>query len=399
QLVRTSDGRSLWGSKIDTTLDDIFEMQDQVSRKIAEALQVELTPSEERRLARSARPAGGANELYLKGRLHLSRETIDDVNAAIESFEKAAQADPRFALAWAGLSAAFARMGFTFDPEGEWWDRAQAMCEKALALEPGLPEARYTRAILLWSPPRGFDVAGALPEFAAAIAGRPSLGDAHERFAVMLVHISMFEEAARHFIRALEINPNDMMAQTHLALCRYYQGRYRESLDSSQVAIREAASAWGTYHLALCQLRLGLLAEAEQTAELGARRFPGDVLVFGVRGLIAASRGDAGRARDQIQLTIQHRRSFGHYHHAQYDVACVYALLGEREQALDWLTDAAHNGFPCYVFFETDPLLESIRGEERFRRLMAELREECAGYARLYEELRRTQSGSAEITS
>jgi serine/threonine protein kinase/Tfp pilus assembly protein PilF len=399
QLVRTSDGRSLWGSKIDTTLDDIFEMQDQVSRKIAEALQVELTPSEERRLARSARPAGGANELYLKGRLHLSRETIDDVNAAIESFEKATQADPRFALAWAGLSAAFARMGFTFDPEGDWWDRAQAMCEKALALEPGLPEARYTRAILLWSPLRGFDVAGALPEFAAAIAGRPSLGDAHERFAVMLVHISMFEEAARHFIRALEINPNDMMAQTHLALCRYYQGRYRESLDSSQVAIREAASAWGTYHLALCQLRLGLLAEAEQTAELGARRFPGDVLVFGVRGLIAASRGDAGRARDQIQLTIQHRRSFGHYHHAQYDVACVYALLGEREQALDWLTDAAHNGFPCYVFFETDPLLESIRGEERFRRLMAELREECAGYARLYEELRRTQSGSAEIPS
>ena len=399
QLVRTSDGRSLWGSKIDTTLDDIFEMQDQVSRKIAEALQVELTPSEERRLARSARPAGGAYELYMKGRLHLSRETIDDVNAAIESFEKAAEADPRFALAWAGLSAAFARMGFSFDPEGDWWDRAQAMCEKALALEPGLPEARYTRAILLWSPLRAFDVAGALPEFAAAIAGRPSLGDAHERLAVMLVHISMFEEAARHFGRALEINPNDMMAQTHLALCRYYQGRYRESLDLSQLAIRDSASAWGTYHLALCQLRLGLLADAEQTAELGARRFPGDVLVFGVRGLVAASRGEAARARDQIQLTIQHRRSFGHYHHAQYDVACIYAQLGEREQALSWLTDAAHNGFPCYGFFETDPLLGSIRGEERFRGLMSELREECAGYRRLYEELRRSHIPSAETAA
>jgi serine/threonine protein kinase/tetratricopeptide (TPR) repeat protein len=396
QLVRTSDGRSLWGSKIDTTLDDIFEMQDHVSRKIAEALEVELTPSEERRLAQSARPAGEAYELYMKGRLHLSWETIDDVNAAIEFFEKAVEADPRFALAWAGLSAAFARMGFTFDPEGDWWDRAQAMCEKALALEPGLPEARYTRAILLWSPPRGFDVAGALPEFAAAIAGRPSLGDAHERFAVMLVHISMFEEAARHFGRALEINPNDTMAQIHLALCRYYEGRYRESLDSSQLAVREAASAWGTYHLALCQLRLGLLTEAEQTAERGARRFPGDVLVFGVRGLLAASRGEIARARDQIQLTIQHRRSFGHYHHAQYDVACIHALLGEKEESLRWLTDAAQNGFPCYGFFETDPLLESIRGEERFRNLMAELREECAGYRRLYEELRSSPSGSSE---
>ncbi|MDQ5870833.1 MAG: protein kinase [Acidobacteriota bacterium] len=389
QLVRTSDGRSLWGSKIDTSLDDIFDMQDQVSRKIAEALQVELTPSEERRLARSARPAGAAYELYLKGRLHLSRETIADINAAIEFFEKAATADPRFALPWAGLSAAFVRMGFSFDPEGDWWDRAQAMCDKALALEPGLPEARYTHAILLWSPPRGFDVAAALPEFAAAIGGRPSLGEAYVWLGVMLLHVSMFEEAARHFARALEINPNDMMAQTHLALCRYYQGRYRESLDLSRVEVREAASAWGTYHFAICQLRLGLLAEAEKTAEQGARQFPGDVLVFGVCGLLAASRGDAASAREQIQLTVQHRRSFGHYHHAQYDVACTYALLGEREEALQWLTDAARNGFPCHSFFEIDPLLESIRGEARFQSLMAELRAECAGYRRLYEEMSR----------
>ena len=395
QLVRTVDGRSLWGAKIDTTLDDIFEMQDQVSRKIAEALQVELTPSEERRLTRTARPAGEAYELYMKGRLHLSRETIADLNAAVESFEKAAEIDPRFALAWAGLSAAFARMGFSFDPEGDWWQRAEAMCEKAIALEPGLPEARYTRAILLWSPPRGFDVVAALPEFTAALAGRPSLGDAHERLAVMLLHISMFDEAERHFERALEINPDDALAQTHFALCRYYQGRYRESLDLSQAAIREAASAWGLYHFALCQLHLGLLTEAEQTAELAARRFPGDVLVFGARGLIAALRGDAARAREQIQLTVQHRRSFGHYHHAQYDVACIYALLGEPEQALDWLTDSARNGFPSHAFFEKDPFLDVLRGEERFRSLIAELTRECDGYRLLYTGLRRSSSGSS----
>ena len=152
QLLSTSDGRPLWASKIDSSLDDIFEMQDHVSRKIAEALQVELTPSEERRLARAARPVGRAYELYLKGRSLLFRETLEACNAAIEAFEQARDVDPQFALAWAGLSAAYARMELAFEPERDWLDRAEAMCEKALSIDPALPEGRYLRGEFLWSP-------------------------------------------------------------------------------------------------------------------------------------------------------------------------------------------------------------------------------------------------------
>jgi len=124
QLVSTTDGRPLWGTKIDSSLDDIFEMQDHVSRKIAEALQVELTPSEERRLARAARPVGRAYELYLKGRSLLFTETLEACNAAIEAFEEARDVDPKFALAWAGLAAAYARMELAFEPERDWLDWA-----------------------------------------------------------------------------------------------------------------------------------------------------------------------------------------------------------------------------------------------------------------------------------
>src|SRR5438477_369060 len=145
QLIATADGRSLWGSKIDTSLDDIFQMQDEVSRRIAQALEVELSPSDERRLAGAARPAGETYEMYLKGRFHLLRETLADARAAIECFEKAGQADPEFALAWAGLSAACVRMGFTFEPEGEWLVRAEAAYEKALAIDSRLPEGRLLK--------------------------------------------------------------------------------------------------------------------------------------------------------------------------------------------------------------------------------------------------------------
>jgi hypothetical protein len=129
--------------------------------------------------------------------------------------------------------------------------------------------------------------------------------------------------------------------------------------------------------------------------ELSSRQFPGNPIVHSIQGLLAALRGDARRARQQIERTVQNKKLFGHYHHSQHDVAAIYALLGEPGLAVEWLADAAHNGFPCHAFFEKDPLLESLRGEERFHALMIELRGECDGYRKLYEELRRSSSGAA----
>lgn len=397
QLVRTADGRSLWGSKIDTSLDDVFEMQDHVSRKIAEALEVELTPSEERRLARSAKPAGRASEFYLKGRSLLFRETLEACNAAIEAFEQARDADPGFALAWAGLAAAYARMELAFDPEADWLERAEAMCEKALSIDPGLPEGRYLKGEFLWSPRYRFDHAGAIREILAAIAGRPNLAEAHDRLSVILGHVSMFDESIQHARQALAIYPDDAVAETHLGLAHYHAGRYDEALRLTESASRRSPGAWTLHQLVDSQIRLGRLAEAADTVERTSRQFPNEVLFHPIRGVIAACERDAPRARRQIELSIQNRKAFRHYHHAQYDVACIHALLGEREEALRWLSDAAHNGFPCHAFFDVDPLLESIRGEAKFRSLMDELRAECDGYRSLYAHLRKFSSDTGAV--
>ena len=395
QLISTADGRSLWGSKIDTSLDDVFQMQDEVSRRIAEALEVELSPADEKRLARAPRPAGRAYELYMKGRAQLFSEKLEDVNAAIENFERARQEDPRFALACVGLSNAYTRMAFAFDPEGDWLERAETMCEKALGIEPRLPEGRYLKGLLAWTPQRGFDHRTAIREFLAAIAGRPNLTEAHERLGNTLLHITMFKESETHCYRALAIDPEDVAAKIHLGFCWYLEGRYREALEISLSAERESG-AWSNYQIALCQLKTGDTSGAMQNFERGVRRSPGDPSSYSLRGLIAACQGDAAAARQQIDLTVRNKRSFGHYHHAQYDVACVWAMLGEKQKALDWLADAAHNGFPCYNFFEQDPMLEAIRGERRFGHLMEELKAECEGYRRLYRELSTSRSGDSQ---
>ncbi|MFY9552900.1 MAG: hypothetical protein WAU32_17275, partial [Thermoanaerobaculia bacterium] len=127
--------------------------------------------------------------------------------------------------------------------------------------------------------------------------------------------------------------------------------------------------------------------DADATIERLSRQFPGSILVAPLRGLVAGMEGDATRAREQIELVVRNRKLFGHYHHAQYDVACIEAFLGEKQRALDWLTEAAGNGFPCAPFFEIDPWLEPLRGEARFRELIAELQVGREAHRRLYGEL------------
>ncbi|MFY9550504.1 MAG: protein kinase [Thermoanaerobaculia bacterium] len=388
QLIETADGRPLWGTKIDTSLDDLFAMQDEVSRKIAAALEVELSPAEERRPG--GPPSGKAFELYLKGRLHLSADTtFPEVNAAIECFERALEIDAGFALAQLGLADAFARMAFSIDPEGDWYERAQTMCQRALTEAPDLPEGRYLKGRLLWHPRSGWNADAAMREFSAAIAGRPNLNEAHHFLAQLLNHLGLLEEAVRSFDRALAIDPEDHYAHIHRAFARYLQGRFDGALGALQArsAKTPTPSDWVFYQVTLCQLHLGHARDADATIERLSRQFPGSILVAPLRGLVAGMEGDATRAREQIELVVRNRKLFGHYHHAQYDVACIEAFLGEKQRALDWLAEAAGNGFPCASFFEIDPWLEPLRGEARFRELIADLQVEREAHRRLYGEL------------
>ena len=388
QLVDAMDGRPLWAGKIDTSLDDVFEMQDEVARNIARALEIELTPTDERRLAEGARapgPSAATYELYMRGKRYLFGESLSGFVSALDWFEKAREADPRFALAWAGLADAYARLAFQYQPEGDWYARAKAMCEKALALDPRLPEARYVRARLHWTPQARFDHAAAIRDLVPALRARPNLEEGYVLLGNVLQHVGLVEEARTLFERAQAVSPGHPRARSHLVLCLAALGRYQEGLDVS--ALPRHSYSFLEYFLALCHIHLGRLDEAEGILAEMTRDFPGEVLVLPLRGLIAARRGDAAGADHQIRLAQENASRYGHYHHVQYDVACIHSLLGRKEQAIAWLSEAARNGYPCAAHFEHDELLDPLRGTEGFAQLVAKLRTESAGYARLYAEL------------
>jgi serine/threonine protein kinase/tetratricopeptide (TPR) repeat protein len=393
QLIDALDLRSLWAAKMDLSMDDLFQMQDEVSRKIVETLVQHLTPEDERRLeevAHAHRPGGAAYELYMRGKICIYRDTLPELLAAADWFGRARDLDPSFALPWAGLGDAYARISYLFDPEGDWYHRAQESCDRALVLDPALPEAHYVRARLLWTPQGGFDHAGALRNVAHAIAGRPNLEEARLLLGVVLQHVGMLAEAMREIDRALALSPDDMLACEQRVLCFYEQCRFVEALAAGEEVCRRDPSPGLVYQNILALLQLGKLDEAEATLASLRRSWPDELLAYPLAGLLAALRGDAAEARRQIDLTVQNRRGFGHYHHAQYDIACIHALLGDHAPAVAWLTDAARNGYPCVPLFLGDPLLASVQEHPDFKRLIDDLRREGREYEDLYRQLRQT---------
>jgi tetratricopeptide (TPR) repeat protein len=219
-----------------------------------------------------------------------------------------------------------------------------------------------------------------LRDLMAAIARRPSLDEAHMRAGVILYHAGLLPEATARLEQAVALSPEHLLARYHLAFCQYHQGRYAECLESSRKLADTCAARWLIYQIALCELRLDRFAEAEAVVgKLGKGGSP-------IRALLAARRGDRELTREHIRRT-EEEEQFGHYHHAQYEIACALAHLGETGEALDWLTAAARNGYPCLTLFETDPYLAPLRTHERYARLRDELRVECEGYGRLYREL------------
>ena len=154
QLVEARTGTSVWAERYDRELSDVFEVQDEIARNITQALRITLTPQEEKLLA--AKPTGDprAYDHYLKGRAYSRRMTRSDLDLALQMFEHAILLDPGFALAHAGIANACGVVYEWHEKDERWLDRGRASCERALALDPSLPEALVGRARILYAQKR-----------------------------------------------------------------------------------------------------------------------------------------------------------------------------------------------------------------------------------------------------
>ncbi len=340
QLVDTHTDFPLWSERFDREMKDVFEVQDEMARKIAEALRVTLSPQELEALAVKPTESLQAYDLYLRGKRYARRQTRQDLEFALQMFENAVAMDPAFALAHAACANACAMFYSNYSRDTVWVERAREASGKAVALRWDLPEVQVSQAWVLYA-------------------------------------AELHDEAVRMVRKAIE-RKRDCEGAYYL-LCRalFAAGRYQEVVDVTDAAIEASGEDYNVYVPIMNSL--GAMGKEEVRRNMAHRvivalenhlkQVPEDARA---RVLLGANYADIGRPDDalrELNLAVTLRANEASI---LYNAACVYCGLKRKAEAVDALRKAWEAGFRDAVWARRDPDLALLHGEAEFDRLYPE---------------------------
>ena len=372
-LLRTSDGASLWSTSFDLRMTDIFEIQDTVAQQVASHLRLQLDASQQAQLAKRYTSNAIAYELYVKGvygfdqRVSAPRASVE---TTIDFFKQATQVDPNFALAHAQLAYAYATMSTFLEPtEHAWAERAREEINRAQELDAQLAETHLARFMLLFSAAEGYQSEAAIREVLLAQQLNSNVG--HGELGYLFLHLGLEEAGAHELQRASEIDPTSGFARDLVLLKYLVACKYDEYLaDRDKVYSGNPPAISDAWYL----MNKGSFDEAGRKLEEMAGRSDA-IQLLPKRALLAALKGDFRTAEAAVPDILKlHPAKDPLYHHASYDIACIYALQGKSVDAVKWLREGAVNGFPPYLLFACDSNLDRIRQAPEFIQFMAEMK-------------------------
>jgi tetratricopeptide (TPR) repeat protein len=281
--------------------------------------------------------------------------------------------DPAFSLAHATLSLACATRHFEFDPANVWLDKAEFHCQRALELDPDLPEGHVARAFLLWGPSKNFQHLEAITELKRALALQNNLPQAYNRLGTILAHIGLLDHAREMYERGRPFHPEKAVSRS-IVQVYVWSREYDLAREEIQAWRAESPSnKYAMYFAAQLAIVSGSWNEAQRFLEEALQFLPGEPLIFSLQGLFYALTGKSTQALECMTRACASPKSFGHAHHNYYQIACILALAGRRETAFEWLERSVGTGFACWPFFLKDPCLENLRGIPEFELLLSSL--------------------------
>ncbi|MBB3300436.1 adenylate cyclase [Rhizobium sp. BK226] len=338
QLIDTANGDHLWAERYDRDLTDIFAIQDEITHAIVGQLKVRLLPEEKKAIANEPTANVEAYTYYLRGRQLSHTWTKSYLQLARRMFCKAVELDPDYARAYAGIADCDAAIR-DWAPDDVPLRRILEMSARALELDPDLPEAHASHGLALHQ--SGYDDRAAAA-FERALALDPNLFEANFHYARFFFMHGNFAESVQYFTRAAEIRPDDYVSPIHLMSAYRSLGRV---LDTEN---------WARLGLLRAERALNLNPENSGPAHRGA--------------LALAHMGDVTRARDWAARAIAIDPDDIV---AQYNLACVYSVLGDADQAIDLLEKLLPNSSVYHIkWFDNDSDLDNIRDDPRFRKLL-----------------------------
>jgi TolB-like protein len=362
ELVNAADGIQLWTRTFDRQLKDIFAVQQEIAKAVAESLKVTLlgTPEKPSQIATNNVEAHNA---YLQGHFHLVRRNVEDFRKAIDYYDQAIELDPEYALAYAERAEAWTIFGDLTGQRPTAYPKARSDAEKAVAIAPALAEARaalgFVRCFVDWN------FADGLTELKRAKELSPTNPTANDLLARIIVYLGRFDEAERQARQAVELDPLSTVTQGNLARVLFYAGK----LDEADAAARKAAELqpigasnhrWQVLIAAQRGDGQAALREAQLEPDEGYRRFELAIAQYVVGDRQAA---DAALA----DLMAKAREGFA------YQIAEVYAVRGEKDKAFEWLQISFDDRDAGMLGLLVDPLLRGLHDDPRYKNLLAKL--------------------------
>ena len=369
QLINALTNAHLWAEIYDRKLTDIFAVESDIAKTIADQLQAKLTGSEKQMMAAQPTTDTTAYELYHKGRSLWGKRTGDNIPKAIAFFEQAIARDPNYALAYAGLASAYILSPFyTGADRREAGSKAKEAALKALRLDPNLAEAHAALGKVLFF--SEIDLPGATREYKRAIELKPNDADAHHWFSNdSLAALGEFDEAIAEGKRSVELDPLSIVINADLGETFFYARRFDESVAQLRKTLEiDPTSFYAHYNLGIALQAKGDLSGAITEYEK-AKQLSGDnptVATFWAQAKAHAGDKEAARRMlSELDEISKHREVVG------YLRALLYLSLNNKNEALRWLEQGygeRDGSNICWI--NVDPLLDSLHGDPRFEALV-----------------------------
>lgn len=369
QLINAMNDAHLWAETYDRKLTDIFAVESEIAKTIADTLRARLTGSEKQMMAVQSTTDTDAYELYHKGRSLWGKRTGDNIPKAIAFYEQAIARDPNYALAYAGLSSAHILSPlYAGADRREASSKAKEAALKALRLDPNLAEAHLALGKVLFF--SEIDLTGAMREYKRAIELKPNDAEAHHWFGNdALAALGRFEEAIVEGKRSVELDPLSMVMNADMGVTLFYARLYDEAAKQFRKTLELDPTSFYTRFNFGVLLQVtgdlsGAIAEYEKARELSSD----NLLVLTLCAAAKAQAGDkdaAPRMLGELDKISQHREVVG------YLRALLYLSLNNRDEALRWLEQGYEERDGSNIsWVKVDPLLYPLHGDPRFEALV-----------------------------
>jgi serine/threonine-protein kinase len=368
QLINALTDAHLWADTYDRKLTDIFAVESEISKTIAEKLQARLTGAAEKVLASRPTENPEAHQLYLKGRYFWNRRTTENLKKAREYFQQAIGEDPGYALAYAGLADVLSLLPiYAATPPRDDIPQALAAARKAVELDDSLAEAHTSLANAL---AENVQFAPAEREFRRALELNPGYATGHQWFGEILEGLGRFDEAVAELRRAQELDPLSLIINSALGDTLGSAGRSKEANEQFRKTLEMDPTFYPTHFMfgQVLELNGDLEAAQIQYAKVSPVDQTPAFLSMMARIHILSGREDEGR---KILAELTDRARNGYI--PAYPLAVIHLALGEKEEALTLLENSSdERGIFLGTFgsIKTDKRLDALRGEPRFQKLV-----------------------------